>query len=473
MSEVHDPNSYVLPALYGLDSHQVERIWKVWSSDETVYKLYGVRGGQMNPVSKRSFQVTNEGKKNEVAAEEQARREAERDWVRQLGKGYRPKSKEGKVLATKILREIEVRGGVRTGVETLIRADAPDKGTKNGSKSQAVKDNGVLPGFQAELKPMHCQVWDWTPKVLKYFTLDQEGGWEYLNPKLDGIRALARRVEIDGESHIVLTSRNSKQIVWLNSLREELLKFLQGTIKVGGRKIEVGSLILDGELYAEKIYGSYTKKGKQYVYQEGEDELPETCRFQIISGVGRPVRGTPHVLEDQICYHVFDIADQSGLTQETRMEILDHLFSRKGCQTPRVCRVPTHVITTQDEVETYQVRYVKKGYEGVVVRAKDLVYESKKSLKMRKYKPDQDEEYLIVGTAHKKGTSKEQFCWRCRIEVKGEEKTFKVKPMGTREQKLDWYQHREDYIGSLLTVRYQETSNDGIPRFPRGIIRES
>jgi DNA ligase-1 len=44
-----------------------------------------------------------------------------------------------------------------------------------------------------------------------------------------------------------------------------------------------------------------------------------------------------------------------------------------------------------------------------------------------------------------------------------------VRPRGTREKRAEWWENREQYIGSKLTVRFQNLTADGIPRFPVGI----
>ena len=41
--------------------------------------------------------------------------------------------------------------------------------------------------------------------------------------------------------------------------------------------------------------------------------------------------------------------------------------------------------------------------------------------------------------------------------------------MGTREQRKEMFENGKNYIGKLLTVRFQEWSKDKIPRFPVGV----
>ena len=48
-------------------------------------------------------------------------------------------------------------------------------------------------------------------------------------------------------------------------------------------------------------------------------------------------------------------------------------------------------------------------------------------------------------------------------------KAFNVRPRGTVEQRRVWLEETDNLTGALLTVRYQELSEDSIPIFPVGI----
>ena len=45
---------------------------------------------------------------------------------------------------------------------------------------------------------------------------------------------------------------------------------------------------------------------------------------------------------------------------------------------------------------------------------------------------------------------------------------FDVRPDGCHENRAEMFRKGKDYIGSMLTVTYQELTNDGRPRFPVG-----
>jgi DNA ligase-1 len=77
-----------------------------------------------------------------------------------------------------------------------------------------------------------------------------------------------------------------------------------------------------------------------------------------------------------------------------------------------------------------------------------------------------DDEYEI--SAFVEGTGNEAGCviWEC---VTSDGQTFRVRPRGTQEERKALFQNGSSYVGQLLTVRYQELTDDGVPRFPVGI----
>jgi DNA ligase-1 len=77
-----------------------------------------------------------------------------------------------------------------------------------------------------------------------------------------------------------------------------------------------------------------------------------------------------------------------------------------------------------------------------------------------------DDEFEIVSFTQATGSDAGTVIWECTTP---EGNIFSVRPRGTREEKRIYFQNGEDYIGQQLTVRYQELTDDGIPRFPVGI----
>jgi DNA ligase-1 len=98
----------------------------------------------------------------------------------------------------------------------------------------------------------------------------------------------------------------------------------------------------------------------------------------------------------------------------------------------------------------------RKGAYGINKRSSDL----------QKVKTFLDGEFRIVGFSEGSGNDAGTVIWEC--ETSGGLR-FNVRPRGTREARMEQFQNGRDYIGQVLTVRYQELTDDGIPRFPVGI----
>ena len=91
---------------------------------------------------------------------------------------------------------------------------------------------------------------------------------------------------------------------------------------------------------------------------------------------------------------------------------------------------------------------------------------AQRSRGLLKYKDFQDAEFEIIGASEGSGKFKGCVIWKCATESSGE---FDVVPKGTLEQKKEWFEKKKDFIGKMLTVKFQSFSNKGIPEFPVGL----
>jgi DNA ligase-1 len=117
-------------------------------------------------------------------------------------------------------------------------------------------------------------------------------------------------------------------------------------------------------------------------------------------------------------------------------------------------------------VKRLHAEYVAEGYEGLILRNAKGVYKVKhRSNDLQKYKEFFDAEYPIVGFREGDGVEKGCVIWLCSAPA-GQ---FAVRPRGTHQERQAAFAAGAAAIGKKLTVRYQELTNDGIPRFPVGI----
>lgn len=482
------------PKLFGLDKNGKEREWSIEVEGNRVIKYYGVTGGKMIR-SDREFEGKNIGKKNETTDEEQAILVAQRDWISQINEGYAPRKNDvkGYKLYEKVVQQKQQQGGgtfnlakifgvkdAETKEETIqaVKKAVATKTKKvkfpTTNTSKKFTGNGIVPEFENSYKAMLTGTWEYAAKCTKYFNLNGLKSpvinfFAYIQPKLDGIRCLVIYDSVSDK--IVLLSREGKQFVWLNHLRQAAYQVLKVMHEKGKH------LILDCEIYAPQIQGKLeikkTGKTKKIEYFESEEYLDKDAKFQFISGAVKTARTLPHLLEGQLQLHVFDIIDLENLSlnQEQRFIKRDKLFECMTLLDKEITKnfekVETLIIHSEKDIEPIHNTYLEQGYEGVVLRAKDLKYQfGVRSNYIRKHKNFVDAEFEVVGINYDAGTGVEQFTWKCR-DVDGT--IFKAKPLGNKEMKEFWFENYKDFVGKQLTVRYQDRSAEGVPRFPRGI----
>lgn len=255
---------------------------------------------------------------------------------------------------------------------------------------------------------------------------DQKARLQYpvfVQPKLDGVRCLAYR---DDDGQVVLSSRQGKP--WnLPHVAAEVAKILP-----------VGSTdVLDGEIYLHGVtFQSVTRMVKKH--------RPETTSLK---------------------YMIYDVITDQAFTQSERINYLKGLF--RGHEFDTLMLVPTEVANTEIEVYNIQKNYVSGGYEGAIVRKPHAPYKmNARSNDLLKVKSFLEEDFKIVGYKQGVGRFAGLVIWVCET---AEGKTFDCVPKGSMEDKAEWFANADKYVGKLLSVKFFEYTEDGIPRFPVGL----
>jgi len=244
----------------------------------------------------------------------------------------------------------------------------------------------------------------------------------YVQPKLDGVRCLALKQD---DKTIKYYSRMGKEFTTLGHLTAELLDAM-----------ETGQ-VLDGEIYSH-----------DYTFQEAISFIKKA----------RPESSS-------LSYYVFDLVDTKA-TFEARHKALRNVFELISSKS-KIRLLKTERAGLEDEVYQFHRDYVKAGYEGVIIRNINGMYLLKnRSKDLQKYKEFKDEEFEIVGGQPSTGTEVDCIIFTVKNN-KGQ--TFAVRPRGSFEQRKLWMGNIKHLIGKSLTVRYQEFTDDGLPRFPVGI----
>jgi DNA ligase-1 len=162
-------------------------------------------------------------------------------------------------------------------------------------------------------------------------------------------------------------------------------------------------------------------------------------------------------------FHVFDFFDLKKLD----MTFKERWAKVKSLKNSHYEYVETTLVMLRDHVPSIHKQHVKEGHEGTMIRDKDSVYEvGQRSNYLLKYKDFQTEEYEIVGAKTGHGRDADAVVWVCKTRG-GQE--FNVRPEGTIIQREEEYKNHKKYIGKMLTVRFQNLTTLGVPRFPVGV----
>jgi ATP-dependent DNA ligase len=250
-----------------------------------------------------------------------------------------------------------------------------------------------------------------------------------IQPKLDGVRMLARK----DNGVVTMWSRKGKVIDIPDKINAQLCEML------------ADGQCTDGELY---VHG---------------------WTFQRIISAVKKKRGDTDLLE----YHIYDsphptLPFEERMPQKsigsTRFPAYCHNWAIIG---KNIKFVSSHCVDDQEEFDIYEAKFIKDGYEGMMVRNKNSLYKYKhRSYDLQKVKRFVDDEFRIIGGKDGSGRESGLVVFKC---VTSDGLEFDVRPAGTHEERAEIFKNLDDYLDKYLTVRYQELTDDGRPRFPVGI----
>jgi ATP-dependent DNA ligase len=437
------PQPTFLPSLYSIDKKNKSREWTVSYLDDTIFRLYGEEGGALIQ-GQRKFTGKNIGRANQTTASEQAHQEALSEWIEHIDKGYVPRCEQGIKLARVVEKIKQRQNGVLTGIPLLLRLHS-------SNIEKLIEDECETPihstvsTYKPRVDPMLCEKFENKPKVMKHLLLEKG---VYVQPKYDGTRSLAS-YDSSTES-VMLTTRGACSYAFLDHIKTALKRDVFS---------KYPDVVLDGELYTETLL------------DENGQEYDRSTRFNLISSMCRPTRKTPHPLENQIRYYVFDFPSAEG-NQDERFAALDTLLEEVRC--PVIVSAPRKIVYSLDEIETvHNEWHYNHGYEGLIIRARDLMYEKDggRSLKIRKYKHFHDDDFVVLGAECDQGVDTQYFRWVCQTKSGHE---FRVKPDGSHAAAIAVYKkyiaNPDAFKRRLLKVKYQDVDpTTGVPRFPVGI----
>jgi len=329
----------------------------------------------------------------------------------------------------------QVGGKITVGVTTDCEATNVGRSNERNVSAQAE--------FVANRKWEHRQKYDGyttnindVDKGKSYFVCTLANKWENHHkkmpekimgsPKLDGLRCIITK---DGAF-----TRNGKQYVTTKFIEESLKDFFD----------EFPNMVLDGELYCHRLHNDFNKIASLARKTKEKSIKPKDW----------------DEIKDKLKLYIFDVYDDDCPRTEfderynfIMYEFTDHDF---------VVPVPNKLIT-HDQIDEYHAECIEEGYEGIMLRDPSMLYEHTRSKKLLKYKQFIDDEFKVIDITAGKGI-RATMAGRVRcVTENGTE--FETGIQGTHEYFTELLEKRSEFIGQMATIRYQNLTPDGKPRF--------
>jgi len=371
--------------LYKLDSKGKVRTWSIATSGNTYTQVHGILNGKLQSTTTVVPAGKNIGKANETTAEEQCQLEADALWKKKRD---------------------------RSGYTEEIPTDKP-------------------------LRPMLAK--PYSDKV------DFEGQNWVIQPKLDGVRCLAK---FDEEGKVTLWTRTGKQIKSVPHIAKDLEELGQ----------PYPGAIYDGELYNHELKDDF----QELLSCIKRDKVVEKSKI--------------------VQYHIYDLVDEDKTFDTRNIKLKAHMLQLPS-STSLVPVSTTAPVLRASDLKTEAACWVDKGYEGIMLR--DLTSKYKingRSSGLLKFKDFMDEEFKIVGASEDKGKMAGQCTFDCAVmkdytyagpKDPNNVGVFSVKMKGTDAQrKQQWEDFKAgNMLGKMMTVRFfaYTTSEIPMPRFPVGV----
>lgn len=243
----------------------------------------------------------------------------------------------------------------------------------------------------------------------------------WADTKLDGIRCIA----VVGADGVTLFSRNGKVFNNYTTIESEikLLDLEQGTK-------------LDGEITMGHFQDLIKTMGKKDGTEAAKDAV----------------------------YNIFDYPEQ-GVVFKDRLDKVYNLQSKiESLGLSHVKQIDGIIIKDEAELQSFYEAQLAKGEEGAMIKTLDGLYEFKRGWGWQKMKPEHTEDIEIIGVEEGSGKYEGQLgAFICKLDNGVE---VKVGSGLKDEEREELWNRRNDLIGELIEVKFQEKTKDGSLRFP-------
>lgn len=244
----------------------------------------------------------------------------------------------------------------------------------------------------------------------------------------------ARCVATLEDGKVVLKSRKGELWVSVPHINKDLESFFA----------KFPDAVLDGELY-------------NYDLREKLNELMKLVRKTKDISV-EDLRKS----EQMVRFYVYDgYNNNSDTSYSVRKVWIDETVPKYS---KHYRKVKTTLVYSMKDVDKIYETFLADGEEGAIIRVADSPYEHKRSKFLLKYKPEDDDEAVIVdlieGTGNWSNTAK-----TATLKWKG--KTFDATFLKSYELGVERLKNKKDWIGKTVTFLYTGLTGLGTPNYAR------
>lgn len=289
----------------------------------------------------------------------------------------------------------------------------------------------------------------------------------FTSDKLDGVRCIAKCLmgPTTGEKYVKLFTRTGQD--WhVPHISKQLMEVM-----------DVGD-IFDGELYVhgpalQEITSAVKRGDAEEKAVKAKIKYDKACKTGDLVKTAKAYSDMVDAfniadIRKRLEYHIFDIVDFDKPFEE-RLDSLD--FVSEAIYDNRELTGNLKVLHYRyakciETLNEYLKDCIDRGFEGIMYRTKDGMYENgKRSTGLWKYKLFFDEEFLILNVVEDKNG---HGVFVCKNNVNDE--TFQC-VMGSHQEREGYLGNAAWIIGNALTVKYQSRYKGTLlPQFPTGVV---
>lgn len=262
--------------------------------------------------------------------------------------------------------------------------------------------------------------------------------------KLDGVRALAFVQQWPGSADVTIFSRQGKRIMGLHEVERAIQNAVVPLFESGAIK---DNLVFDGELLITD-----------------RENIPSKEQYKRTTKIVSSL-----IQKTGVTYNVFDLLSQkdykvgeSEAKYSERRRLLETVFKNNQSTAIRVVPVK-QIFSFTDEERAFRaiMRMVTEareaGEEGIMLNDCEATYVCKRTNSLLKVKVFQDCDLRITG--FQQGTGKyANTLGALLVDYKGN--TVGVGSGMSDEQRKEFWDNQDQYLGRVVTVQYFEETND-------------